>query len=56
MDLELTTAEAPVGALARDLATGRVVIIENQFGATNHDHLGKILTYAAGLEAGPLFG
>jgi Domain of unknown function (DUF4268) len=56
MDLELTAREASVGEfscdlLARDLSTGRVVIIENQFGTTNHDHLGKIITYAAGLEA-----
>src|SRR6266516_63151 len=56
MDLELTSREAAVGdfccdLLARDLATHRIVIIENQFGATNHAHLGKILTYAAGLEA-----
>jgi hypothetical protein len=56
MDLELTSREAPVGdfccdLLARDLGTGRIVIVENQFGSTNHDHLGKIPTYAAGLEA-----
>src|SRR5436190_1664825 len=40
MDLELTSREAPVGdfccdLLACDLGTGRIVIIENQFGATN---------------------
>jgi len=36
---------------ARDEATGTKVIIENQLEASNHDHLGKIITYASGLDA-----
>lgn len=48
--------EAYVGAyrcdiLAVDETTGIKVIIENQLENSNHDHLGKIITYASGLDA-----
>lgn len=37
--------------LAKDLATNHYVLIENQLELTNHNHLGQIMTYAAGLDA-----
>lgn len=37
--------------VAKDETTEIKVIIENQLEATNHDHLGKIITYASGLDA-----
>ena len=48
--------EAYVGSyrcdiFAKDETTGTKVIIENQLEASNHDHLGKIITYASGLDA-----
>ena len=42
--------------VAQDETSGAKIIIENQLEATNHDHLGKIITYASGLEARLLFG
>ena len=48
--------EESVGAyrcdiVAVDEETGMKVIIENQLENSNHDHLGKIITYASGLDA-----
>src|SRR5690606_24650874 len=53
MDLQLDAAEHAVGEFSLDLigtdrGTGERVIVENQLGASDHTHLGQILTYAGG--------
>ena len=56
MDLELEGNEVPVGPFSadvvlRDANTGHLVVVENLLETTDHDHLGKLIAYAAGLEA-----
>lgn len=53
IDIVLEELESAVGGFNVDLyateeGTGRKIIIENQLEDTNHDHLGKIITYASG--------
>lgn len=56
LDISLIEVEASVGKFSVDILaeeenTGRKIIIENQLEITDHDHLGKIITYASGYGA-----
>ena len=56
LELELVGTEKAVGDFRADILCKNVedntyVLIENQLEQTDHNHLGQILTYAAGLDA-----
>lgn len=55
VDLTLIEREASAGPFSADILAedgqGHPVIIENQLEPTNHDHLGKLITYMSNLDA-----
>ena len=56
LDITVDEQESPVGDFSVDIfasetGTDRKIIIENQLEDTNHDHLGKLITYASGKSA-----
>ena len=56
IDIELRSTEAKTGSFSTDILaveanTDNKIIIENQLEHTDHDHLGKIITYASGHDA-----
>lgn len=56
IDISIEETESSVGGFnadifATDADTGKKIIIENQLEETDHDHLGKLITYASGKSA-----
>ena len=51
IDKEVYVGPYRCDVVAKDETSGITVIIENQLEPTNHEHLGKTITYASGLDA-----
>ena len=51
IDTEYNVGRFNVDIYAEEPTADRKVIIENQLERTDHDHLGKLITYASGLDA-----
>jgi hypothetical protein len=55
IEIESPQTEVSVGSFQADILAedqdGNKIIIENQLEPSNHDHLGKLITYASGLQA-----
>jgi len=51
IDTEYNVGRFNVDIFAEDSNSERKIIIENQLEKTDHDHLGKLITYASGLDA-----
>ncbi len=61
IETEDVVTEVPVGKYSADLlcidsSDRSRIVIEIQFGSTDHDHLGKLLTYASILDSDPPVG
>lgn len=56
IEIEVIDTEVPTGSFSADIlalesGSDKKIIIENQLKKTDHDHLGKIITYASGHDA-----